>query len=32
MEEHRLCVLENRMLGKIFGPKEEVTGGWEKPA
>ena len=33
MEEHRLHVFENRMLGKISGPKEEeVTGGWKKPA
>jgi len=32
-EELRLCVFENRMLGKISGPKEEeVTGGWKKPA
>jgi hypothetical protein len=32
MEEHRLCVSENRLLGKISGPKEEeVTGGWKKP-
>jgi hypothetical protein len=28
-EEHRLRVFENRILGKIFGPKrEEVAGGW----
>jgi hypothetical protein len=28
-----VCILfENRMLRKIFGPKEEVTGGWKKPA
>ena len=30
-EEHRLRVLENRMLRKIFGPKrDEVTGEWKK--
>jgi hypothetical protein len=29
-EEHRLRVLENRVL-RIFGPKgDEVTGGWIK--
>jgi hypothetical protein len=28
-EEHRLRVLENRVLRRIFGPKrDEVTGGW----
>jgi len=33
MEEHWLCVFENRMVGKISGPEEEeVTGGWKKPA
>jgi hypothetical protein len=27
-EEHRLRVFENRVLGRIFGPKRgEVTGG-----
>jgi hypothetical protein len=27
-EEHRLRVLENRVVGGIFGPKgEEMTGG-----
>jgi hypothetical protein len=31
IEEHRLRVLENRMLRRIFGRKrEEVTGGWRK--
>jgi hypothetical protein len=31
-EEHRLRVFENRLLGKIFGPKrDEVTGEWRKP-
>jgi hypothetical protein len=31
MTIHGLCVLENRMLRKIFGPKrDEVTGGWRK--
>jgi hypothetical protein len=30
-EEHRLRVLENRVLRRIFGPKRvEVTGGWGK--
>jgi hypothetical protein len=30
-EEHRLGVLENRVLRRIFGPKrDEVTGGWRK--
>jgi len=30
MEEHRLCLFENRMLGKTSGPEEEeVTGGWK---
>jgi hypothetical protein len=30
-EEHRLRVFENRMLGRIFGPKrEEVVGGWRR--
>jgi hypothetical protein len=30
-EEHRLRVLENRILRKIFGPKrDEVIGGWRK--
>jgi hypothetical protein len=30
-EEHKLRVLENRMLRRIFGPKrDEVTGGWRK--
>jgi hypothetical protein len=28
---HRLRMLENRVLGRIFGPKsEEVKGGWIK--
>jgi hypothetical protein len=26
-EEHRLKVLENMVLRRIFGPKKEVTGG-----
>jgi hypothetical protein len=30
-EEHRLRVFENRVLSRIFGPKDEVTGGWRKP-
>jgi hypothetical protein len=30
-EEHRLTVFENRVLGRIFGPKrDEATGGWRK--
>jgi hypothetical protein len=30
-EEHRLRVFENRVLKRIFGPKEdEVTGDWRK--
>jgi hypothetical protein len=30
-EEHRLRVLKNRALRKIFEPKtEEVEGGWRK--
>jgi hypothetical protein len=30
-EEHRLRVLGNRVLRRIFGPKrDEVTGGWRK--
>jgi hypothetical protein len=30
-EERRLRVFENRVLGRIFGPKrDEVTGDWRK--
>jgi hypothetical protein len=30
-EEHRLRVLENRVLRRISGPKrDEMTGGWRK--
>jgi len=30
-EEPRLRVTENRVLGRIFGPKrDEVTGQWRK--
>jgi hypothetical protein len=30
-EEHRLRTFENRVLGRIFGPKRgEVTGKWRK--
>jgi hypothetical protein len=30
-EEYRSRVFENRVLGRIFGPKRyEVTGGWRK--
>jgi hypothetical protein len=30
-EEHRLRVYDNRVLRRIFGPKdEEVAGGWRR--
>jgi hypothetical protein len=29
-EEHRLKVLENTVLRKIFGPKREEDGSWRK--
>ena len=30
-EQNRLRVFENRLLGKIFGPRrDEVTGEWRK--
>jgi hypothetical protein len=30
-EEHRLRVVENRVLRRIFGPKKgDVIGGWRK--
>jgi hypothetical protein len=30
-KEHRLKVLENRMLRRVFGPKrEEVAGNWRR--
>jgi hypothetical protein len=30
-EKHRLRVFENRVLGRIFGPKTDgVTSGWRK--
>jgi hypothetical protein len=30
-EEHRLRVLENMVLRRLFGPKrDEVTAGWRK--
>jgi hypothetical protein len=30
-EDHRLRVIENRVLRRIFGPKrDEVTGEWRK--
>jgi hypothetical protein len=30
-QEHRLRVFENRVLGRIFGPKrDELTGEWRK--
>jgi hypothetical protein len=30
-EEHRLRVFENRLLGRIFGPKRDgETGDWRK--
>jgi hypothetical protein len=31
MGEHRLWMLQNRVLRKIFGPKmDEVTGDWRR--
>jgi hypothetical protein len=31
-EKRRLRVFENRVLGRVFGPKrDEVTGEWRKP-
>ena len=31
IEEHRLRVFENKLLGKIFGVKKyEITGEWRK--
>jgi hypothetical protein len=30
-QAHRLRVIENRVLGRIFGPKrDKVIGGWRK--
>jgi hypothetical protein len=29
-DEHRLRVIENRVLRKIFGPKREKDGSWRK--
>jgi hypothetical protein len=30
-EEHRLGLFENKVLGRIFGPKrDKATGGWKK--
>jgi hypothetical protein len=29
-EERRLRVFENRVLRRIFRPKDEVTGEWRK--
>jgi hypothetical protein len=30
-EDHRLTMIENRVLRRGFGPKrDEVTGGWRK--
>jgi hypothetical protein len=29
-EEHRLGVFENRVLRRIFGPRDEVTGEWRE--
>jgi hypothetical protein len=30
-DEHRLRVFQNRLMGRIFGPKRnEVTGGWRE--
>lgn len=31
MKKHRLRIFENRVLGKIFGPRKvEVTGEWRR--
>jgi hypothetical protein len=30
LEEHRLRVFENRMLSKVLGLREDVTGNWKK--
>jgi hypothetical protein len=30
VEEHRLRVFENRVLRRIFGPKEKEDGSWRK--
>jgi hypothetical protein len=31
LREERLCMFENRVLKKIFGPeRDEVTGEWRK--
>jgi hypothetical protein len=30
-EEHKLRVIENRVLRRIFGPeRDEIIGGWRK--
>jgi hypothetical protein len=29
-EEHGLRVFENSVLGRVFGPKREENGSWEK--
>jgi hypothetical protein len=29
-EEHRLKIFENRVLRRIFGPKQEEDGSWRK--
>jgi hypothetical protein len=29
-EEHRLGVFENRVMRRIFGPKREEDGSWNK--
>jgi hypothetical protein len=29
-EEHGLRVSENRVLSRMFGPKDKVTGDWRK--
>jgi hypothetical protein len=29
-EEHRLRVFENRVLGRIYGPKRDEVTGWRK--
>jgi hypothetical protein len=29
-EEHKLRLLENKVLRRMFGPKRRVGGGWRK--
>jgi hypothetical protein len=30
MEEHKLKVFQNKVLRRIYGLREEVTGGWRR--